>query len=577
MGFLTHSGPVTAAEGRRQRKKLIASMARDLRKKDRQHLAKLRAAIKAKRVEKKEKIETIRTLCRTGLVAARERAKERYAALRERQKTERVELREQTREEREAARNVCSTKPEIAAAAKAEVAQAREVYEGERARIREEHQSSYHKPPTMTRGEAARARAESRAESDDEVRNDIPPELAPVWEKVKRTIQATPRMSRTEAFLHWVHDNSATVERLIDESVTEQLAALEREEKEHAREIRKSSRYKRGPEHLAADLDIDADEYREGAERARRDMADEAWTVERARAYMANILPATSSYARGYDDAINELATRAPGTTSAAASAPQPGDWVVMVGRRFVGKEGRYTKSQRRAVTFEDRGSAEAYASDIDNARAIEIHGRAPTKRAKRSKYTVARLSETGDWTVFAGRKPVRSETGTILRFPNEAAAQHHLDAINANKAGGAPRPSAAEPPRGIFPDEPAPAPVVHDKTLRGIFPDEDEPDDDMPKRSRPSSFGGLPSSSEILQLAEAEMDQQRHGSRTLRLARELVFAVADGMPPGAARSTLEARFLTALREYQAEEAPIEAQRAARRAARERAAEEVPF
>ncbi len=47
----------------------------------------------------------------------------------------------------------------------------------------------------------ALARIERQAESDDEVRSNIPPELVALFERVKRGIKASPRMSRTEAFL----------------------------------------------------------------------------------------------------------------------------------------------------------------------------------------------------------------------------------------------------------------------------------------------------------------------------------------------------------------------------------------
>ena len=44
-------------------------------------------------------------------------------------------------------------------------------------------------------------RIERQAESDDEVRSNIPPELVALFERVKRGIKASPRMSRTESFL----------------------------------------------------------------------------------------------------------------------------------------------------------------------------------------------------------------------------------------------------------------------------------------------------------------------------------------------------------------------------------------
>ena len=271
MTFLSHSGPITAAQARRERKKLVASMAADLRKKDRAHLKKLRETIVAKKAERRERLKTLRKLCRDGIREARERAKAERAALRERQREERREAREQAKRDREEANAVCASRSAVDASARAEIAAAEESYDAERARVREEHAGSYHRPERMTRAEAARARSEARAESDDEVRNNIPSELVPVWERVKAGIHETPRMTRTEAFLQWAHDHSADVERLIDDSITESLRRLEREEREHHRAMRRPARYRRTPAHLAADID---------AHRAREPGEDDEADVE---------------------------------------------------------------------------------------------------------------------------------------------------------------------------------------------------------------------------------------------------------------------------------------------------------
>lgn len=55
--------------------------------------------------------------------------------------------------------------------------------------------------PTKARA-AAGARVR-RSESDDEVRSNLPPELVPLFNRVRRSIHATARKSRTEAFLEY--------------------------------------------------------------------------------------------------------------------------------------------------------------------------------------------------------------------------------------------------------------------------------------------------------------------------------------------------------------------------------------
>lgn len=56
-----------------------------------------------------------------------------------------------------------------------------------------------------------RTRGEARAESDDAVRANLPAELVPIFNRVRHRIQAGPRMSRTDAFLHWLEEHPADV------------------------------------------------------------------------------------------------------------------------------------------------------------------------------------------------------------------------------------------------------------------------------------------------------------------------------------------------------------------------------
>jgi hypothetical protein len=54
-------------------------------------------------------------------------------------------------------------------------------------------------------------RGERRAESDDEVRGNLPPEMIGVFEKVRRHIKGSARKTRTEAFLEWAEENPGEV------------------------------------------------------------------------------------------------------------------------------------------------------------------------------------------------------------------------------------------------------------------------------------------------------------------------------------------------------------------------------
>lgn len=66
------------------------------------------------------------------------------------------------------------------------------------------------------KGLARTSASERRAESDDEVRQNIDPSLWPLWRSVKRRIKASPRKSRTEAFLEYVEAHPSEAHEAIE-------------------------------------------------------------------------------------------------------------------------------------------------------------------------------------------------------------------------------------------------------------------------------------------------------------------------------------------------------------------------
>ena len=73
-------------------------------------------------------------------------------------------------------------------------------------------------------------RREALQESDDAVERDIDPSLVPVWRRVKRQFVDTPRMSRSEAFLHWVEEHPEEVAVLQEQVAMPTEESLEREQ-----------------------------------------------------------------------------------------------------------------------------------------------------------------------------------------------------------------------------------------------------------------------------------------------------------------------------------------------------------
>jgi hypothetical protein len=94
---------------------------------------------------------------------------------------------------------------------------------------------------------APSSRRERTAESDHDVEVNLSPDQLPVWHEVKQQIKATPRMSRTEAFLQWMHDHSADVEHILARDAERAYEEAVRDEARHRRMLS-------SPPHSAAKL-----------------------------------------------------------------------------------------------------------------------------------------------------------------------------------------------------------------------------------------------------------------------------------------------------------------------------------
>jgi hypothetical protein len=170
------------------KKRLCRDIAREERKQTRAKLAELRLQLRAARTERAAAIVVAKERCRTERLAARERAR----ALRIRGL---AELREATRLERANARDTCSASKSAARSLdavrrrRAELA-AEAAYQAELRAIERANRVRTKNHPHATY-------VERRGQSDDEVRANISQDLLALWEKVKRSIKGSPRMTRT--------------------------------------------------------------------------------------------------------------------------------------------------------------------------------------------------------------------------------------------------------------------------------------------------------------------------------------------------------------------------------------------
>ncbi|HEX7666659.1 MAG TPA: hypothetical protein VF407_19160 [Polyangiaceae bacterium] len=173
-------------------------------------MVELREQVRAARSRRKQALFEAKERCRAERLAARERARSlRVKAL--------AELREATEMERAAARQTCAVRIGDARAIKDDIERARAKVAAERQYQRELRRIDA--ANRQRRREHPHASyIERRGESDDEVRMNIPPDLAPLFERVRRGIKATPRMSRTEAFLKYAEEHPSETLADVDDA-----------------------------------------------------------------------------------------------------------------------------------------------------------------------------------------------------------------------------------------------------------------------------------------------------------------------------------------------------------------------
>ena len=216
-----------AARG--ERRYLQRELARHLKDQDRARLIELRAKIATAKVNK-----------RAALTAARQQCRSARLDLRERLKLERETLRDDHRSRRVEERTACAVGKETAR----ELGRLEQA--GAQRTLREERKLQREVAAADARGRRVRSTArERREESDDAVRANLPADLVPVFDLVRKKIKAGPRRSRTEAFLEWAEENPGEIVAVQQAQADKDLAKLLEDEKRHYKAMRKAGRYRR--------------------------------------------------------------------------------------------------------------------------------------------------------------------------------------------------------------------------------------------------------------------------------------------------------------------------------------------
>jgi len=216
-------------------KKLQKELAGYLREKDRAALSLLRARIKMARTDRM-----------LGLRAARSSCAMARSQLQAQQREERTSFVERQRGERIAERAACSAgKDSARTRGRALESEARENVRGTKTLQRQVRDADRRNVKTRS---TTRERGQ---EDDDAVRNNLPPELRPVFDKVRRTIKATGKKSRTEAFLDWAEENPEEILAVQQADADRELKQLLKQQREQGRTVRDAKRYKLPPDELA--------------------------------------------------------------------------------------------------------------------------------------------------------------------------------------------------------------------------------------------------------------------------------------------------------------------------------------
>lgn len=238
------------ARTKRQAEKERRALAATLRRQDRQRLQKLAEALRDARKARRAALAAAVEFCREGRLEVRRQAKDRrLAAL--------LALKAAKEAETLAARRACADKKSAARAKAGPRIEAAERQLGEARSTRRVAAvvERSDRERERERGKRRATAAERRAESDDAVRADLPAELVPVFDKVRRRISETPRMSRAEVFLKWAEDHPGEVLAIQSHDAERAVAELVHERDEQERQLRSKKRYRRPAAELAAELE----------------------------------------------------------------------------------------------------------------------------------------------------------------------------------------------------------------------------------------------------------------------------------------------------------------------------------
>ena len=219
---------MSRAQGVRERRALLMSIAADHRRAARAKILDLKARVREAQALRRGALLNLPAKCRAERLLVREKIRSnRLRAL--------ARLREDADASRAAAREVCVLRKRDARALGTLIEKARgqlsaeKRYQADLRRIEADNRRKLRDHPHI--------RAARGGESDDEVRSNLPPELVALFNRVRRSIKGSDRQSRTEAFLHYAEENPAEHLDAIGDKTDALIADLERQQRQARRDM----------------------------------------------------------------------------------------------------------------------------------------------------------------------------------------------------------------------------------------------------------------------------------------------------------------------------------------------------
>lgn len=218
--------------------KLLAKLrAQKLREDDQQKLRELRAALVGARARRRKALALAVSTCRRTRKSLAIRVAAYRAAERGRIALEVKQLRLRARAQCQARKHRIRTAGGTAVEKRRAHLEAEGKLQAQLARLAQHAKNRMAKHRTKAK--------ERRAESDDYVRSNLPPELVGVFNAVRGQIKQGPRTTRTEAFLEWAESHPDEVLQHQSNDADREVARLVREHEATGARLAKGRRHYR--------------------------------------------------------------------------------------------------------------------------------------------------------------------------------------------------------------------------------------------------------------------------------------------------------------------------------------------